>query len=149
MRDITLVFVKPDAFEYKKEIKERYLKKGLQVLAEKELRMDRELAEEFYKEHAGKPYFEANIRHITSGKIFAMIICGEKAIKRVRELNGATNPDKAEIGTIRWEYGTHCIGSINPKNAVHASDSNESAEREIDLIFGKGAYRKHKKEVMD
>lgn len=144
MEQITLVFVKPDAFEYREKIKMRYLEKGLEIVAEKELRMDRELAAKLYQDHRGQPYFEPNIIHNTSGNILAMIIYGENVIDRVRKINGATNPDKAEMGTIRWEYGTHSVGPINPKNAVHASDSEKSARREIDLLFGGGTYNKYK-----
>ncbi len=137
MKQITLAFIKPDAFERREEIKAIYLERGLEIIAEKKLRMGKELAEEFYKEHRGSPHFGPNIVHNTSGSILAMIICGEDAIYRVRKINGATDPDKAEKGTLRWEYGTHnVVGPINPKNAVHASDSAENARREIRLLFG-------------
>jgi len=145
MKEVTLAFVKPDAFKHRKEIRARYLEKGLEIVAEKQLKMDRRLAEKFYGEHRGSPHFEPNILHNVSGRIWAMIIHGENAIARVRRINGATDPDKAEPGTIRWDYGTHNVGPINPRNAVHSSDSEASAEREIDLFFGTGAYERFKK----
>lgn len=112
---------------------QEYLNTGLEIERAKILRMDEKSAKEFYKEHDGRPYFEGLIAHTVSGPMFAMILSGKSAINLVRKLNGATNPANAEKGTIRRLYGEPDGG---PRNAVHGSDSQESARREIKLIFG-------------
>ncbi len=89
-------------------------------------------AEEHYLEHAEKPFYHGLIESILSGPLVAMVISGEGAIEKIRKVNGATDPKKAEPGTIRGRFGLEL-----PENTVHASDSSASAEREIDIWFGR------------
>ncbi len=102
----------------------------LRPVAIKMIQLDRRKADAFYQEHRRKPFFKQLIAMITSGPSVAMVISGENAQEKLRSIVGATDPEQAERGTIRALYGT----SITD-NAIHASDSPESAEREIDLFF--------------
>lgn len=131
----TLVLIKPDAVEKmaRLPIIQAYLNAGLAIEKAKTLKMSEELAKEFYEEHDGKPYFSGLIQHTISGPMIALVLSGKEAVKRARELNGATNPANARKGTVRQLYGEPNGG---PRNAVHSSDSPQSAEREIRLIFG-------------
>lgn len=131
----TLVLIKPDAVEKmaRLPIIQAYLNAGLVIEKAKTLKMSEELAKKFYEEHDGKPYFSGLIQHTISGPMIALVLSGKEAVKRVRELNGATNPANAKMGTVRYLYGEPNGG---PRNAVHGSDSPQSAEREIRLIFG-------------
>ena len=122
--------VKPDAFEHKDEIIVKIKEGGFNLVKGKELNLSREKMEEFYSEHKGKPFFEGLIDFMTSGSIYAMVLEKEDCILDFREFIGNTNPAKAAPGTIRAIYG----GEL-PFNAIHASDSPESAEREINFIF--------------
>lgn len=128
----TLVLIKPDAFSkgHLGDILKRYEDEGFKVIAAKVMQMDEKIASRHYAEHIGKPYYEGLVHFMTSGPLMAMVLGGENVIKRVREINGATNPANAEEGTIRKLYAEN--GS---KNAVHASDSPESAKREISIFF--------------
>ena len=128
----TLVLLKPDAIQRGLigEIISRFEKKGLKVVGMKMMWVDRERAEQHYAQHKDKPFFEGLLAHITSAPIVAMVIEGMDAINVVRKMVGATNPNEAEPGTIRHDYGMH-IG----RNLIHASDSKEAAEREIGLFF--------------
>lgn len=134
-KERTLVLIKPDAMEKRLRLPiiQEYLNIGLAIEKAKTLKMSEELAKEFYKDHDGKPYFFGLIQHTISGPIVALVISGKEAIRRVRELNGATNPANARKGTVRQLYGEPNGG---PRNAVHSSDLPQSAEREIRLIFG-------------
>jgi len=134
----TLVLIKPDAIKQDVwfDIIQIYLREGLRVCKARILSMDKMLAQRFYVEHTSQAYFQKLIEHITSGPIVAMVIFGEDAIQKVRELNGATNPAKAKEGTIRRKYGEPDGG---PKNAVHGSDSEESFKREARIIFWEDA----------
>lgn len=105
-------------------------KNGLRVAGIKSLRLSREKAKVFYAEHDGKYFFEGLLDFMTSGPIVVMVLEGENAIARNRELMGATNPEEAAEGTIRKLYAESM--SIN---AVHGSDSEASARREIALFF--------------
>ncbi|MCI6284609.1 nucleoside-diphosphate kinase [Selenomonas sp.] len=128
----TLVLIKPDAFEahHVGDIIKMYEGIGLRIAAMKLLQMDERLASIHYAEHIGRPYYEPLVSFMTSGPIVAMVLMGEDAIHRVRELHGKTNPAEAADGTIRKLYATD-----GRKNAVHASDSPESANREIHIFF--------------
>ena len=128
----TLVLIKPDAFagHHVGDIIKIYEEHDLRIAAMKLLKMDERLASIHYAEHIGRPYYEGLVNFMTSGPIVAMVLMGEDAIHRVRELHGKTNPKDAAEGTIRKLYATD--GS---KNAVHASDSPESANREIHIFF--------------
>ena len=94
------------------------------------LHLDQDMAEGFYAEHKGKPFYDKLINFMTSGPVVVQVLSGENAIKANRELMGNTNPEEAASGTIRSDFAE----SIDA-NAVHGSDSSESAEREISYFF--------------
>ncbi len=123
--------VKPDAYEHRNEILDRIKTGGYNVIQTKELQLTSDQAKKFYAEHDGKPFFDGLVEFMTSGPILAMILEKENCIFDFREFIGNTNPAKAAPGTIRADYG----GDL-PYNAIHASDSTASAERETKLIFG-------------
>lgn len=128
----TLVVVKPDGVRrgLVGEIVGRFERKGMKIVAAKTLHVAPELAQRHYAEHQGKPFYPALIQHITSGPIVAIALEGRSAISVARLVTGATNPQTAAPGTIR---GDLALG-ITP-NLVHASDSMESAARELALYF--------------
>lgn len=132
MTEQTLVLIKPDAVERNLigKILIEYERNGLKVVAMKLLTVPTEIAEQHYSEHVKKPFFGDLVDYITSGPLVALILEGDEAISRVRTLNGATNPKDAVDNTIRALYG---ISLSN--NTVHASDSLESAAREIAIWF--------------
>ncbi|MBR3723727.1 MAG: nucleoside-diphosphate kinase [Selenomonadaceae bacterium] len=129
----TLVLIKPDAVRKKHigDIIKIYEANDLEITAMRMLTMTKELAAKHYVEHLDRPYYSDLEGFMTSAPIVAMILKGEDAIKRVREINGKTNPKDAAEGTIRKLYAEN--GS---RNAVHASDSPENAKREINIFFG-------------
>ena len=114
------------------EIISRIEKKGLRIVAMKMLLVDDGLARKHYAEHASKPFFGELVSHIKSGKSVAMVVEGRDAISVVRTMIGATDPAKAAAGTIRGDFALDMT-----QNIVHASDSSESAKREIELYFSK------------
>ncbi len=128
----TLSIVKPDAVAKNVigEIYSRFEKNGLQIVAAKMLRLSEDYAGGFYAEHKERPFFPALIEFMISGPVCVQVLEGENAIARNRELMGATNPQEADAGTIRADYAQ----SIDA-NAVHGSDSPQSAAREIDYFF--------------
>ena len=128
----TLSIIKPDAVERELEtkIKKIFLDNKLNIVDSKKIQISKEEAEEFYKVHQTKPFYEKLCSYLSSGPIIAMILDGENAIQKNRELMGATDPKKAKDGTIRKLYGI----SID-KNSVHGSDSPENAKTEIDFFF--------------
>ncbi len=128
----TLVLIKPDAFakHYSGDIIKRYEEEGFRIVAMKLMKMDERLASIHYAEHIGQYYYEDLVGFMTSAPIIALVLEGEDVIARVRKLNGKTNPKEAEEGTIRKLYA-----SSGSRNAVHASDSVESAQREIHIFF--------------
>lgn len=131
----TLVLIKPDAVnkEVWLDIIEIYQESGLKITKTRLfIKMGLELLTNLYKEHHGKDFCADHIAHMHYGPVIALCVQGENAIERVRKINGNTYPDKAEKGTIREMFGTN-----TPANAVHASDSTESAKRELKLIFEK------------
>jgi len=131
----TLVIIKPDAVVRGLigEIISRLERKGLKIVGMKMVWIDRELAERHYEEHRGKHFFEALIDYITRAPSVVMVVEGEDAIAIVRRMAGATNPRDAEPGSIRGDLGMNAGDAIY--NVIHASDSPESAEREISLYF--------------
>lgn len=133
-RERTLLFVKPDGVMRGLigEIISRIERKGLLITAIKLLKLSKTQAEEFYNVHRSKPFFAALVNHVTSGPILAMVVEGPEAISVVRCLIGETSSFKAKPGTIRGDYGISVT-----KNVVHASDSTENAEREIEFFFKK------------
>ncbi len=128
----TLVLVKPDAMArgLAGEILARFERRGLVVRAARLVRVDRELAERHYAEHAEKPFFGELVEFITSGPTLALVLEGESAIPVVRTTMGATNPAESAPGTIRGD-----LALAMPDNLVHGSDAPESARREIELWF--------------
>jgi len=128
----TLSIIKPDAVERELEtkIKEIFLNNKLNIVDSKKIQISKEEAEEFYKVHQTKPFYNKLCSYLSSGPIIAIILYGENAIQKNRDLMGATDPKKAENGTIRKLYGI----SID-KNSVHGSDSTENAKAEIDFFF--------------
>ena len=131
-RERTFCLVKPDGVQrgLVGEVVKRFENRGLQLVALKMVRVSRELAESYYAEHTGKTFFAGLIEYITSGPSVAMLWEGENAVAIVRKTMGATDPAKAEPGTIRADFGLS-IG----RNVVHGSDSLESAKREATLFF--------------
>jgi nucleoside-diphosphate kinase len=128
----TLSIIKPDAVAKNVigEILTRFEKAGLQVVAAKMLKLDDEKAGGFYAEHKERPFFGDLVGFMTSGPVVVQVLEGENAIAKNRELMGATNPKEADAGTIRADFAE----SIDA-NAVHGSDSAESAAREIAYFF--------------
>ena len=128
----TLSIIKPDAVKKNVigEIISRFESNGLKLVAAKLIHLNDELASGFYAEHEGRPFFEDLKKFMTSGPVFVQVLEGENAISLNRELMGNTDPKEAAPGTIRADYAN----SIDA-NAVHGSDSSESAAREINYFF--------------
>jgi nucleoside-diphosphate kinase len=128
----TLSIIKPDAVERKldEEIKDMLRNKGFNILKEKKIQISKMEAEQFYKIHQTKPFYNDLCAYLSSGPILVMMLEKENAILANRELMGATDPENAEEGTIRKKYGI----SID-KNSVHGSDSVENSRIEIDFFF--------------
>ena len=128
----TLSIIKPDAVERNldNEIKEMFKNKGFNIVKEKKIQIAKSEAEQFYKVHETKPFYNDLCTYLSSGPIVVMILEKESAVLENRKLMGATNPKNAEEGTIRKKYGI----SID-KNSVHGSDSVENAKIEIDFFF--------------
>ena len=128
----TLSIIKPDAVERNldNEIKEMFKNKGFKIVKDKKIKIAKNEAEQFYKVHETKPFYNDLCTYLSSGPIIVMILEKENAVLGNRELMGATNPKDADEGTIRKKYGI----SID-KNSVHGSDSVENAKIEIDFFF--------------
>ena len=128
----TLSIIKPDAVAkgHVEEICERLNSNDLTIIKKQSLHLDREKAEGFYIEHKGKPFFEDLVTFMTSGPVQVQVLEGEEAISKYRDVMGNTNPQEAAPGTIRADFAD----SIDA-NAVHGSDSPESAKREIEYFF--------------
>ena len=128
----TLSIIKPDAVERNLEnaIKEIFKKNGFQIINEKKIQLEKSEAENFYKVHETKPFYNDLCSYLSSGPIVVMILEKDNAVIANRKLMGATNPKEAEEGTIRKKFGI----SID-KNSVHGSDSLENAKIEIDFFF--------------
>ena len=128
----TLSIIKPDAVErnLENEIKEMFKNNGFSILKEKKIQIEKSEAENFYKVHETKPFYNDLCAYLSSGPIVVMILEKKNAVLGNRELMGATNPKDAKEGTIRKKYGI----SID-KNSVHGSDSIENAKIEINFFF--------------
>lgn len=128
----TLVMIKPDAVSKKAigEIINRFENEGLNILALKVRKLTTEEARSFYAVHKDKPFYDDLVKFMTSGKMVALALEGENAISRVRDIMGPTNSKEAPEGTLRAKFGTDI-----EKNAVHGSDSPESAKIEIPFFF--------------
>ena len=129
----TLSIIKPDAVAKNiiGEIISRFETNNLKIVAAKLITLSDSEAGGFYAEHKGKPFYDDLIAFMTSGPVFIQVLEGENAINKNRELMGNTDPSKANPGTIRADFA-HTIDA----NAVHGSDSEESAKREISFFFG-------------
>ena len=128
----TLSIIKPDAVErnLENEIKEIFKNNGFSILKEKKIQIEKSEAEKFYKVHQSKPFYAELCNYLSSGPIVVMVLEKENAVADNRKLMGATDPKKADDGTLRKKYGI----SID-KNSVHGSDSLENAKIEIDFFF--------------
>jgi nucleoside-diphosphate kinase len=128
----TLILIKPDAFErgLTGEVLGRFERKGLRIIALRQLHIDEEFAERHYEEHVEKPFFGELVEFITGGPLVAAVFEGSDAVAAARQLIGATNPLDAAPGSIRGDLALEVTF-----NLVHGSDSDESAEREIALWF--------------
>lgn len=128
----TLSIIKPDAVErnLEKKIKDFLVKNSLKILKSKKVKISKEEASVFYKVHQTKPFYNDLCNYLSSGPILVMILEGNNAVTRNREIMGTTDPSKAVEGTLRKMYGL----SVE-KNSVHGSDSIENAKIEIDFFF--------------
>ena len=128
----TLSIIKPDAVDrnLESEIKNEFINKGFKITKEKKIKLAKSEAEEFYKVHETKPFYNDLCTYLSSGPIIVMVLEKESAVTSNRELMGATDPKKSEEGTLRKKYGI----SID-KNSVHGSDSLENARNEINFFF--------------
>ena len=132
MAEQTLIIVKPDAVKRNlvEEILSRFEKKGFIVSKQKMLKFTTEMARQFYSAHNSKPFFDELVSFITSGDVVAVIIERDNAVSLTREIIGNTNPKDASPGTIRGDFGI----SIT-ENSIHASDSSESFDKEVNVVF--------------
>ena len=128
----TLSIIKPDAVgkNVVGQIESRFESAGLKIVAMKMIQLNKELAGGFYAEHKGRPFYDDLVGFMTSGPVVVQVLEGEDAVVKNRELMGATNPKEAGVGTIRADFAE----SIDA-NAVHGSDSLESASREVAYFF--------------
>ena len=128
----TLSIIKPDAVErnLQEEIKNEFKKNGFEIVKEKKIHISKQEAEQFYKVHESKPFYNDLCGYLSSGPIIVIALQKENVVLDNRKLMGATNPEEAEEGTLRKKYGI----SID-KNSVHGSDSVENAKIEIDFFF--------------
>lgn len=133
MKESTLVIIKPDAVKKQKigAILSVYEAHGLKLEAAYMCVPDLERIERHYEAHKGQPFYEALVRYMTSDRVFVMKLTGENAVEVVREINGATDPAKARVCTLRYLYGENV-----QHNAVHGSSSAQEAQRELALWFG-------------
>jgi len=131
-KERTFVIIKPDAVQrgFVGDIISRFERKGIKLVAMKLASVSRELAEKHYGIHKGKPFFESTVKYITSSPVVAIVLEGNNAIEMVRDMMGATDPQKADMGTIRGDFGQF-IG----RNIVHGSDGPDTAEFEMNLWF--------------
>ena len=132
MTEQTLIIVKPDAVKRNlvEEILSRFEKKGFTISKQKMLNFTTEMARQFYSAHSSKSFFDELVSFITSGDVVAAIIERDNAVSLTREIIGNTNPKEASPGTIRGDFGTGIL-----ENSIHASDSRESFDKEVNVIF--------------
>jgi len=137
----TLAIIKPDAVQnqYTELIYESIVKAGFIILASKMIHMTKAETESFYAIHQGKPFYEELTSFMSSGQCMVLALEKENAVDTWRDIIGATNPAEATVGTIRKDFATS-LG----KNAVHGSDSDENAEKEIAFFFSQSELRANK-----
>ena len=128
----TLIIIKPDAVkrDLVGEILSRFEKRDFSISKLKMFNFTTEMAEQFYSVHSSKPFFGELVSFITSGRVAAAIIEGENVINMTREIIGKTNPKEASSGTIRGDFGSGIL-----ENSIHASDSRESFDKEVNVVF--------------
>ena len=131
----TFGIIKPDAVSKKVagQIIARIEESGLSIVAMKRMQLDEEMAQGFYAVHKERPFFGELVNFMTSGPVVALVMEGEDAIRRWRDLMGPTNSEEAPAGTLRGDFGTNI-----EKNAVHGSDAPETAKLEISYFFNAG-----------
>ena len=132
MAEQTLIVLKPDAVERNLigQILSRFEKSNFKIVKLQKINYTKKMAEEFYSAHKEKPFFGELTSYITSGPVVAAVLEGEDVIAETREINGATDPKKAEKGSIRGDFGINIT-----KNTIHASDSPQSFEKEVKVVF--------------
>ncbi|MGB9937958.1 MAG: nucleoside-diphosphate kinase [Methanobacterium sp.] len=132
MSERSFVMLKPDAVlrRLMGTVLTRFEERGLKIVAAKMMEISEDLAKEHYGEHKEKPFFNDLVSYITSAPVLAMVIEGDECISLIRKMVGATNPKEADLGTIRGDYALD-----TGRNIIHASDSPDSAKREIALFF--------------
>ena len=132
MNDLTFAIIKPDAVKnnYTGQIYDRILKAGFTILAAKLKRMSKSEANEFYSIHSDKPFYDELTDFMSSGHSMVLALKKDNAVLEWRKTIGATNPDEADKGTIRKDFA-----SSLSENAVHGSDSDENAIKEINFFF--------------
>ena len=132
MSQQTLIILKPDSVKRNLvgEILLRFEKRGFVISRLKMLIFTREMAEQFYFVHNTKPFFDELVTYITSGKVVVAVIAGDNAIEETRQIIGKTNPQEASPGTIRGDFGNNIT-----ENSIHASDSTESFDKEVNVVF--------------
>ncbi len=140
----SLVLIKPDAMQrgLAGAIISRLEQRGLKLVAIKMLHLDKALARRHYAVHVGKPFFDDVVEYVSSAPIIAIVFEGKRAVEVVRETMGTTDPAKAETGTIRGDFGLDI-----EHNAVHGSDSVETAEEEIKLFFSQDEVFNYQNQV--
>ena len=128
----TFSIIKPDATKRNitGSINKIIEENNLEIIAQRRIKLSKHQAEGFYSIHKDKPFFNDLIEYMTSGPVVIQVLYGENSVEKYRKIMGATNPENAEIGTIRKEYALNI-----QENSVHGSDSEENAEREINYFF--------------
>ena len=133
----TLAIIKPDAVakNFIGKILAQIEENGLYIIASKMIHLSKEEAEEFYSEHSKRPFYNSLIKYMSSGPVMVQVFEGENAIEALRNIMGATKPIEAKKGTIRNLYANHEPVNGTYENAIHGSDSIQSAGREINFFF--------------
>ena len=133
----TLAIIKPDAIakNFIGKILAQIEENGLHIIASKMTHLSKEEVEEFYSEHSKRPFYNSLVKYMSSGPVMVQVFEGENAIEALRNIMGATNPIEAKKGTIRNLYANHEPVNGTYENAIHGSDSSQSAGREINFFF--------------
>jgi nucleoside-diphosphate kinase len=136
----TLSIIKPDAVEKNLigAIYSRFEQAGLRIIAARMMRLSPEQAGKFYEVHKERPFYPTLVEFMASGPVMVQVLEGEDAVRKNREIMGATDPRKAAAGTIRHDYSRDVTQEEMHRNAVHGSDSVESAKAEIEFFFKPG-----------
>ena len=132
MTEQTLIILKPDSVRRNLvgEILSRFEKNGFVISKLRMFTFSKDMAEQFYSVHNTKPFFNELVTYITSGKVVAAVITADNAIEETRKIIGKTNPQDASPGTIRGDFGNNIT-----ENSIHASDSTESFDKEVNVVF--------------